>query len=441
MYTSTIGSMIVSFTFWINLYNFKLFKISIKRFIEFILITFFAIWVAITINESIVYIIIFVVILLLLSIISRDFMINIFITGLSVLLFFIIDLAIEIILSIILKMSLKELMNMAKFELYIHFFSLPLNIFFSRILGVFIGKNILKIKNDNKSILTMDIVFNVLGLILSLYMSNFINLKYNMNFLYANLLILILLITCVFNLINIYKTIKNKEEKRLYKQRVNDLKGILDYAESMEKVCVETRKFKHDYENILSSINGYIDEGDMVGLKEFFYNNISPLRRVIKNINIENLKYIKTLSLKGLVVNKLLKAISLDIRVVVDLIEDIYVHNIKEVDLCRVIGILLDNSIEAAIESKEKKLKFGIIINKKSTIIIISNSYNKTNMLSISEIYKVGFSTKGKNRGIGLNNVLEILEKYNSVFLDTFIENDQFIQKIEIVELGDKLYD
>lgn len=41
-----------------------------------------------------------------------------------------------------------------------------------------------------------------------------------------------------------------------------------------------------------------------------------------------------------------------------------------------------------------------------------------------------GFSTKGENRGLGLNNVKEIIDKYDEVILETDIETNYFIQVV-----------
>ena len=45
-------------------------------------------------------------------------------------------------------------------------------------------------------------------------------------------------------------------------------------------------------------------------------------------------------------------------------------------------------------------------------------------------MFELGFSTKGRHRGLGLNNVKEILGKYDNVILETEIDNDVFKQVI-----------
>ena len=48
----------------------------------------------------------------------------------------------------------------------------------------------------------------------------------------------------------------------------------------------------------------------------------------------------------------------------------------------------------------------------------------------LEDLFELGFSTKGRNRGIGLNNVKEILDKYENIILETEIEESTFRQII-----------
>ena len=39
-------------------------------------------------------------------------------------------------------------------------------------------------------------------------------------------------------------------------------------------------------------------------------------------------------------------------------------------------------------------------------------------MTPSGDLFSLGFSTKGRNRGVGLNNVKELLDKYNNIILE-----------------------
>jgi len=96
-----------------------------------------------------------------------------------------------------------------------------------------------------------------------------------------------------------------------------------------------------------------------------------------------------------------------------------------------VLGILLDNAIEASEECVLPKIEIGFIKDNQSLIIVICNRY-KGDIPSVDKLYKKGYSTKGANRGIGLTSLREIINKYESIYLDTLIENGEFTQTIII---------
>ncbi|MFC2796137.1 MAG: GHKL domain-containing protein, partial [Streptococcus sp.] len=42
------------------------------------------------------------------------------------------------------------------------------------------------------------------------------------------------------------------------------------------------------------------------------------------------------------------------------------------------------------------------------------------------------YSTKGENRGLGLNNVRKILANYGTMFLETELQGNRFLQVLKI---------
>ena len=65
----------------------------------------------------------------------------------------------------------------------------------------------------------------------------------------------------------------------------------------------------------------------------------------------------------------------------------------------------------------------------KEIVFVVQNS-RQSRYVNLEEIYQVGFSTKGENRGLGLSNVKEIIDKYDDITLETDIETNYFIQVV-----------
>jgi len=97
-----------------------------------------------------------------------------------------------------------------------------------------------------------------------------------------------------------------------------------------------------------------------------------------------------------------------------------------------VIGILLDNAIEAAIKCEKPSMKVAVINKENSVLFVIINSIYEE--VLIYKIYEKGYSTKGENRGLGLYNLKQITGKYTNVSIDTIVENGEFKQLLEIAK-------
>lgn len=123
------------------------------------------------------------------------------------------------------------------------------------------------------------------------------------------------------------------------------------------------------------------------------------------------------------------KGISIQLEVFLDLTE----LNMKIYEFTRILGILMDNAIEAASECKEKLI--NVIIRKdfhqKRQLLIIENTYLDKN-IDTDKIYEKGFSGKPNNTGLGLWEVRQILKKHNNLNLFTSKDNKFFKQQLEI---------
>lgn len=210
--------------------------------------------------------------------------------------------------------------------------------------------------------------------------------------------------------------------------------SLQDYTGSLEKLYTDMRAFRHDYINILSSMIGYIENNDIDRLKKYFNEKILPLGAGMEsnNYKLANLKNINNMEIKGVISSKLIRAQEMNIDVLLEVAEPIETISFDIIDLCRVVGILLDNAIEAAIKCKKPSVKVALIKKDNSVLLVVINSICEEVILH--KIYQKGYSTKGVNRGLGLYNLKQITGKYKDVWIDTSVENGEFKQLVEIVD-------
>ena len=143
------------------------------------------------------------------------------------------------------------------------------------------------------------------------------------------------------------RTIRSEEEKKSDQAR---LKMTENYVSGLEQLIDESRELRHDYKNLIATISGFIEEGDMDHLKEYFDQNIRntwvDLEK--KSKAWQSVKDLQPPELKGILYEKVLKAVASDvnIRVIPDYELNIQYKAMK--DLCRIIWIFTDNAIESA---------------------------------------------------------------------------------------------
>jgi len=243
---------------------------------------------------------------------------------------------------------------------------------------------------------------------------------------------LIFILLCTYITVSVLKNIKLETNNKIESAKLEQQKK---YISALEKNNNEIKKFKHDFNNIILGLDGYINNDDFnkEKLKKYFNSTIMNFNNNIElnNIVIAKLNSIKVSSLKSLITNKVLVAQNNNIDVDINIQREIHDFYTDEMQLSRILGILLDNAIEASLEvPHDKKIEMNIIQIDKTTDIQISNTFNNTGT-PIADFNKEGFSTKGTNRGLGLSSAHEIANKLN-MLLNTEIDGNTFIQNLSI---------
>lgn len=228
--------------------------------------------------------------------------------------------------------------------------------------------------------------------------------------------------------------VQRYEKEKCVITKLKDLENLQEYTRKIEDMYIEYRVFKHDYFNILSTLKVYIDERDIDGLKYYFETSILPAGEAMNYNNniLGSLSYIKVKEVKGLVYTKLFHAVNEELHITLDIREPIGQFGMDILDITKILGIFLDNAIEAAKASEDKKIYIGFAKREDSVLIVIKNSF-LTEIPDLQRIYMLGFSTKGNERGIGLYQARRILSEYENVIHTTEIEEDMFCQKVEII--------
>jgi len=210
------------------------------------------------------------------------------------------------------------------------------------------------------------------------------------------------------------------------------------YTEELEKQQISIQKFKHDTQNIMLSMEGFIRDKDMDGLEQYYYNKIKVASEVItkNSFATARLSKIKVKEIKSVLLAKLVAAQNTALGIDVTFEADVEIDYIPmdSVVLVRMLGIILDNSIEALEELGKGQLLVACLKEKETINFVVQNTC-KVDLPKLSELQKVGFSTKGSGRGLGLDNLSELADSCSNVTLWTSIHEDRFTQKLIIGEV------
>ena len=210
------------------------------------------------------------------------------------------------------------------------------------------------------------------------------------------------------------------------------LQNVEEYNKTLSILHDNVRGFKHDFDNIVTTIGGYVKTNDMEGLKKYYVQLEDDCQKV-NNLYVLNPKLINNPGVYSLLTTKYNEAEEKGIKINMSLLLDLSKLNMKIYDFTRVLGILLDNAIDASSECEEKIINIIFRDDTKNhrQLIIIENTYNDKNV-DTEKIFNKGFSGKENHTGLGLWEVRKILNKSKNLDLYTTKNEKYFSQQIEI---------
>ncbi|MBV7391968.1 GHKL domain-containing protein [Enterococcus alishanensis] len=251
-----------------------------------------------------------------------------------------------------------------------------------------------------------------------------------------NLIIMSLFMVVIFSLLLLNTFYQRQRKQEIHALKEVQLSQLQEYTKHIEALYEEMNHFKHDYINILSSLDDGIREKNMKKITQTYRTVIAPTKQNFQNNHfmIARLSNILVPEIKSLLSAKLLLAKQQNIEVQIEVVAPITEFNMDLLSLIRIISILLDNGIEAAELTENPWLKLAIFEEDDTQIIVIENS--SPEMVNIKKIADKGYSSKGMNRGIGLYTVKMLLAETPYVWLETSSETMKFSQVLKI--MGDK---
>lgn len=137
--------------------------------------------------------------------------------------------------------------------------------------------------------------------------------------------------------------------------------------------------------------------------------------------------------IKGLLLEKLALMQKEGIYCELEVLRPFEGTRMRSTDLCRCLGILMDNAADEVRGKENAKIHLMISSQDGCTTFRIKNTLYNT--ADFQKIGTAGYTTKGEGRGIGLESYRKLLEKYDFVFPFTAIQDGYFVQELKIQEV------
>lgn len=288
----------------------------------------------------------------------------------------------------------------------------------------FISKNIRKlnniIKKNNK-----DWIYIILVMILMVLLMTFNRYKMNSSIEYYIYIVII-----IFVVVSFVYVIYNKFQRQAMEDKYNE---SMEYVLRYEKIINEQGKKNHEYNNQLMVIKGYINKPER--LSEYLDEVIGE-HKTGQNYTVKQLGFLPDGGVKGLLYHKLSKMEDNNIKYYLYVDQNLKDKDIESFDLktyrdlTKLLGVFLDNAIDAALKSEEKEIEVELKDKDDCLLLTISNTYDKNT--DINKVGKSGFTTKGVGHGFGLSIVKDIAKTNSEIETFSSKESDKFIQTVMI---------
>ena len=237
----------------------------------------------------------------------------------------------------------------------------------------------------------------------------------------------ILLSFCFIGVIMIKQNSDIQKTKAMYQ-------NLADYSDITNNLLEDYRLVSHERKNQLLVIRSMLDNSN----KELvdYVDSLLDKNVGFKYEWIGELNRLPLSGLKGLINYKLVEANSSNINTNISISKEVTKSKLNKLStkqkdaLYSIMGVYIDNAIQAATSSKDKEISLEIYKEKRKIIIILANTYS--GKIELEKLDDYGYTTKGKNHGVGLHLVKRILEGENIYSQSRELFNKYYVQKLII---------
>lgn len=216
----------------------------------------------------------------------------------------------------------------------------------------------------------------------------------------------IIILTTILAL-DIYLMIKVVSKLFKINQQENLLIAQENYLKHLKEVMAILRKQRHDFNNHIEVLYALHCEKNYDEERKYLQKLVGEIDQVNSLIRIDNPPLGALLNTKCAIAEA--KGINMEVTVETSLKK----LAIDSFLLVKVLGNIIDNAIDATLETENKKIEIEIEKLLDNYVIKVYNSGSVIEKEDLEKIFQPGFTTKkDSHAGIGLPNAQEIVKRY-----------------------------
>ena len=241
---------------------------------------------------------------------------------------------------------------------------------------------------------------------------------------YINILFMLGVVAIIIIILNNESKYDNLKEQN---------KQMLNYVTKYEKIITEQGKTNHEFKNQLMVIRGYAQmHSDKI--IDYIDEIVEDSNKAGSSYLISQLNNFPDGGIKGLLYYKLSIMEDENIKYSINVekgvktkLKTLSTNNYK--NITKILGVLLDNAIDASKKSKHKKINISVIKDNKNIIFKIYNTYK--GKIDIEKV-GTGYNSKGKGHGYGLRLVKDIINEDKLFNISHNLEDNYFVSSLYI---------
>lgn len=245
----------------------------------------------------------------------------------------------------------------------------------------------------------------------------------------------ILIMNSLFMLVYLFIAYKSLKDKSSMIKMQAENKALLNNLEEYEKMLDYQRVANHENKNQLLVVRSLLKENENSDALNYV-NEVLDDKKDDNDVLFGRAKKIPSGGLQGIVYQKMLVMNDKNIKPILDVSNSVKKFKFENLDtklnydICRIVGVFLDNSIEETEKLDEREIMLSMYEQNNDLVIEISNKFK--NVPDLERLEEKGYSTKGKGHGYGLSLVNDIVNNNNQIINEKGITRNIFTQKLII---------